>query len=179
MTEADVWRALIATLRSGLDAQGQNALAIKQSFQPRKQGVNSQDTVYLFKVTSRRVGHQGKRFDYNAGNNNFDGTENYWLEATFQLTALVERDIQDADSLTSYDIADLCAAILQTESARKQLLQSDIGILRIGHVRNPYSIDDRAQFDQDCSFDFVLTYNQTIASTVPVADPIEADIQRV
>lgn len=179
MTEADVWRALITTLRTGLDDQGQAGVAIKQAFQPRKQGVNTQNTVYLFKITSRRIGHQGRRFDYNAGNNNFDGTENYWLEATFQLTALIERDIQDSSSLTAYDIADLCAGILQTENARKQLIQSDIGILRIGEVRNPYSIDDRDQFDQDSSFDFVLTYNQTIASTVPVADPIEADIQRV
>lgn len=181
MTEADVWRALIATLRDGLDAQGldDTKMKIKQAFQPRKQGVNSDDTVYLFKITSKRIGHQGKGYEYNAGNGNFDSVENYWLEAYFQLTAQVERDIEDSSSLTAYDIADLCAAILQTSGARAKLLDAGIGILRIGEVRNPYSIDDRDQFDQDSSFDFVLTYNQTIASIVPVADPIEAEIHRV
>lgn len=179
MTEAEVWRSIITTLRAGLDAQGQNAILIKQSFQPRKQGVDSQDTIYLFKITSRRVGHQGKNFLYNQGNDNFDTTENYWLEATFQLNAVIERDITDSNSLTDYDIVDLCGAILQASPARKKLLESGIGILKIGEVRNPYSLDDRDQFDQNSSFDFILTYNQTIASQVPKAEPIEADIQRV
>lgn len=179
MTEADVWRALIGVIRSGLDAQGKAEVAIKQSFQPEKQGANTQDTVYLFKVTSKRVGHQGKRYDYNSSSNNFDGTENYWLEATYQLSALVERNINDSSSTTAYDLVDLCGGILQTYDARKKLLESGIGMGLIGEIRNPYDLDDREQFDQGSSFDLTLTYNQTISSIVPIADPIDADIKRV
>jgi len=179
MIEADIWRALIAVLRAGLDAQGYPGIAIKQTYQPKKQGVNSQDTVYLYKITSRRASHQAKKFVYNLANNNFEGEEGYWLEGLFQLTPQIERDTVDEDSITSYDIADLCAAILQTETAIKQLLESGIGIYRITDVRNPYSIDDYDQFDQESNFDFTLVYRQVIRSIVPVADPIILDIHRV
>lgn len=179
MTEADVWRVIITTLRTGLDANGQSSLAIKQAFQPIKQGADSNDTVYLHKITSRRIGHQGQKNTYNVGNDNFDSVGNYWLEATFQLSGLIARDINNSSSLTSYDIVDLCAAIMQSPSYISDLLSNGIGILRIDQVRNPFNIDDKDQFDQNSSFDFILTYNQTIASTVPIADPIEADIQQV
>ncbi len=179
MIEADVWRALIAMMRTGMDNNDLSGVKIKQSFQPVKQGVEIQDTVYLFKITSKRVGHQGKSYVYNSTNDNFDSTENYWLEATFQLTAKVKRDITDSSSITAYDVADKCAAILQSDFARNKLLESIVGILRIRDIRNPYSLDDTEQFDQDTSFDFILTYNNTISSTVPKADPVEAIIKRV
>ena len=179
MIEADLWRAIIGVLRTGLDVQGLNAIAIKQSFQPRKQGANSQDTIYLFKVTTKRVGSQGRKYEYNENNDEFDGQENYWIEATYQLTPVINRDVSDSSSRTSYDIADLCAAILQSYDARKKLLESGIGILRIGDIRNPFSTNDREQFQQDSNFDFTLTYQQIYSTTVPVADPIEQDMQRV
>ena len=179
MLEHDLWRVIITTLRAGLDAQAYPGVAIKQSFQPIKQGADTQDTVYLYKITSRRVGFQGRSEEYNATNDNFDVTENYWIEGTYQLTALIERNINNSSSITSYDMADLCSGIMQSRSVRQQLLDSGIGILRITDVRNPFSIDDRDQFDQDASFDFILTYNQTIITTIDKATAIDCDIQQI
>lgn len=179
MTEAEVWVALIGTLRQGLDAQSHTGIDIKQAYQPKKQGVNTQDTVYLFKITSRRASHQDIKFKFNVGNDNFDTSESYWLEANFQLNAIIEKDIQNENSLTSYDIVDLCSALLQSAAARQKLLEDDIGILRITDIRNPYSIDDRDQFDQDPSFDFKLTYRQTLNSITGKATSIEEELQRV
>lgn len=179
MTESDVWQVIISTLRAGLDLQGFNNVEIRQSYQPIKTGVSTNPTAYLFKVTSQRVGWQSRKYRYNMGNDYFDCNGDYWIEATYQLTAQVERDINDINSLTSYDIADKCAAVLQTDESLNNFLVNGIGIQAITDVRNPFSLDDRDQFDQDASFDFVLSYNQEIMTTVPKADPIEPDIYRV
>lgn len=178
MIESDIWRAIITTLSEGLAAQGL-PLPVKQSYQPLKQGVDTLDTVYLHKISARRVGSQGRAHEYNSGNDNFDVTENYWVEGTYQLNAEINRDIDNSNSRTAYDVVELCSAILQGETARMRLLGFGVGILRISDIRNPYSVDDSDQFNQDSSFDFVLTYNQTLASTVPKAHPIAADINRV
>lgn len=179
MIEADVWRALIAVLRTGLDAQNLNDVTIHQAYQPIKQGPDSARSIYLHKITSQRVGHQGRKYNYNLGNDNFDEVEKYWLAVTIQLMPLVSQDITDENSITACDVADLCAAILQTRTARKALLDAGISIERIGQILVGFSIDDKDQFDLDPTFDFVLLYEQTLSSTVPKVDTFEADIKRV
>ena len=178
MIEADVWRVLITVLRNGLDGQGLTGITIHQAYQPIKQGPKS-SSVYLHKITSQRVGHQGRKYTYNLGNDNFDELEKYWLAVTFQLMPQVSQDIEDEDSITAYDVADLCAAILQTLTTRKALLDSGISIEKIGEIQVGFSIDDKDQFDLDPSFDFVLLYEQTLSSTVPKIDNIEEDTKRV
>jgi hypothetical protein len=179
VTEADVWRVIINTLRVGLDANGFNAVQILQSFQPRKTGASTQDTVYLYKVTTTRLGWQGRRQVYNDINVNFDVTDNYYIQATYQLTALIERDINDSISLTSYDIADTCAAVFSNKTYVNLLNDSDVRILRVGDIRSPHSIDDRDQFSQDANFDFTLIYNQTLASTESAATSVDPMVEVV
>lgn len=179
MIEADIWRALIVVLRTGLDGQGLTDVTIHQAYQPIKQGPDSARSIYLHKITSSRVGHQGRKHTYNPGNGNFDEVEKYWLAVTFQLMPLVSQDIEDENSITAYDVADLCAAILQTGAARKSLLDAGISIEKIGQIPVGFSIDDKDQFDLDPSFDFVLLYEQTLSSTVPKVDTFEVDIKRV
>jgi len=179
MIEADVWRALIAVLRTGLDNQGFNDVTIHQAYQPIKQGPDTLRSVYLHKITSQRVGHQGKKHDFNSGNDNFDVIEKYWLAVTFQLMSLVSQDITDENSITAYDVTDLCAAILQTEATRKALLNDNISIERIGQILVSFSVDDKDEFDLDPTFDFVLLYEQILTSTVPKIDTFEADIKRI
>lgn len=179
MIESDVWRALISVLDTGLNDQGVTDITIHQAYQPIKQGPDSTRSVYLHKITSQRVGHQGRKYTYNAGNGNFDELEKYWLAVTFQLMPLVSQDIEDENSVTAYDVADLCAAILQTMRARKALLDAGISIERIGQIQVGFSVDDKDQFDLDPSFDFVLLYEQTLSLTVPKIDTFEADIKRV
>jgi len=174
VTEADVWRSLIPVLRSGLDSNGHADVKIRQSFQPRAQGASLDDSIYLFKVAARRYASQGRSAEYSVANDNFDVTDNYWIEATFQLTATIQRDVKDSASLTAYDIAEKCSAILQASAARQSLLDSRIGILRITDIRNPIEINDYDQYEQFPSFDFILTYNQTIASTAPATTTVNS-----
>lgn len=177
MIEADVWKAVISVLRTGLDVRGYTDITIHQAYQPVKQGPSSNKAVYLHKIMSRRVGHQGRKYDFNI--DEFDEFEKYWLAVTFQLRPLVSQDITDQDSITAYDIADLCAAILQTKATRQTLLESEISIEKIEQIPVSFSMNDYDEFDLDPTFDFTLLYEQTLTSKVPKVDTFEVDIKRV
>jgi len=179
MIESDVWRALIVVLRTGLDDQGLTDVEIRQAYQPIKQGPSSSRSVYLHKIISKRIGHQGRKHTYNPGNDNFDVQEKSWRGATIQLMSSVSQDITDENSLTAYDIADTCSMILQSMKAIKELKTYGLSTERIRDINQTFPLDDKDQFDLDPSFDFVLLYEQTLSSTVPKVETFEGDIKRV
>ena len=179
VTESQIWRAIIAALRQGMDANCLQDVAIKQSYQPIKEGANTQDTVYLFKVASKRTGFQSRNYSYNDVDTVYGAEEKYFVTATYQLTANVVRDVSNEFELTAYDVTEKCSAIMQSVPFRKKLLESGIGILRITDVRNPYHLDDYEQFDQDSNFDFVITYENILSRFEQRAFPINLEIDRV
>ena len=179
MIEADVWRALIAVLKTGLDAQSLNDVTIHQAYQPIKQGPTSGRGIYLHKIISKRIGHQGRKYVYNPGNDNFDVQEKSWRGATIQLMSSVSQDITDENSLTAYDIADTCSMILQSMTAIKELKTYGLSTEIIRDINQTFPLDDKDQFDLDPTFDFILLYEQTLSSTVPKVDTFEVDIKRV
>ena len=179
MIEADVWRAIIVVLRTGLDDQGLNDVTIHQNYQPIKQGPDTARSIYLHKIISKRIGHQGRKHVYNSGNSNFDVQEKSWRGVTIQLMSLVSQDIDDEDSLTAYDIADTCSMILQSMSAIKELKTYGLSTEIVRDINQTFPLDDKDQFDLDPTFDFILLYEQTLSSTVPKVDTVEADIKRI
>jgi hypothetical protein len=179
MIESTMWKALIATLEAGLLAESLSDVVVRQAYQPRSQGASVERSAYLHKVTSQRVGVQGRSAVWNPAQLNFTETDKYWLAQTMQLTVQAEQNIADQDSLTAYDIAERCAAILQTRQTRDLLLAAGISIQKITDVRDEYALDDLDQFDINPSFDFILLYEQTLTSTVPGVSAVEADIKRV
>lgn len=179
MISGDVAKVIKSILTDGFFDQGHSDIKVKQNFQPTKQGAPSTPTIFFTRITIPRYGHQGRKQVFNAGNNNFDKVENYWLTPTYQINAQIRQDITDEDSLDAFDLVDLAAAILQTAETRQTFLSSGIGIERITEIRYTQPLNDSDEYEPEPSFDFVLSYNQTIISTVPVADPVELDIQRV
>lgn len=180
MNDNDVWRALIAALRNGLDNQGLNAVLIKQAYQGKTIGANSADTIYLHKIPGRRYGFQNtNKKTFNQGNDNFDVEESWRMESTFQLTPQINVDPADESALTSYDVANICTGILKSEEARKSLRDAGISIYRITEVRSIYAKDDRDEFDQDANFDFVLSYLSSINSTAEKATAVDSIVERV
>ncbi len=179
MISGDVAKVILSILTAGFVDQGHSDIKVKKNYQPTKQGAPVGPTIFFTRIVTPRYGHQGRKQVFNVGNNNFDKTENYWLTPTYQINAQIRQDISDPNSINAFDLVDLAAAILQTEETRQTFLASGIGIIRITEIRELKILDDSDQYEIEPSFDFVLSYNQTIISTVPVADPVELDIQRV
>jgi hypothetical protein len=169
LIDGDIQRAVKAVLDDGFSAFGYPNIIVAQSFQPTKQGVPLDPIVYFTKINAQRYGFQSRKNIYNDQTGFFDHSENYFLEANYQINAVIKQDISDPNSVNAYDIVDLSAAILQTERARQFLLDLGIGILRITSIRTPRYLNSSDNFDIDPSFDFTLVYQNTINYTVDPA----------
>lgn len=165
MIDGDVQKAIKSILDAGFIAQGLT-VTVAQTYNPTTQGVPLVPVVFFTKILAVRFGAQGQKYEYNGGNDSFDKTESYYLKATYQINAVISQNISDPDSLNAYDVVDLAAAILQTAETRDTLRAAGIGIERITDIRTPNYLDDSDLYKIDPSFDFVLSYQNTIASTV-------------
>ena len=153
-------------IQNGLVSDGFNNVIVKQSNQPTQQGINTSPTVYFFKVSSKRYGFLGRYDKWT--NSQMTHTEVQYMEATFQVSALVLQYPTTPNQYTASDLVYEVSSIMQSDNTRDILNNSGIGILRITDLLNPYFLDDRDQFEASPSFDFVLTYENKRQSISPI-----------
>ncbi len=169
MIDADIQKAIKSILDTGLPAAGIANAVIAQSYNPTTQGPPLAPVVLFTKIFSRRYGTQGRKYVYNPGSGDFTKTETWYVADTYQINSLMNQDPVDDSSLNAYDVVGTCAGILQTSETRQTLLAQGIGIRRITDLQTPGSLDDSDRYNMDVSFDFVLTYQNTLASIVAEA----------
>ncbi len=178
MIDGDVERVIKAVLDAGLTAASISAVVL-QSYNPTRQGTPSEATVVFTKITARRFGFQGRKYVYVPGApGTFSKTEPYFLRPTYQISALLDQDPTDLNSLSAYDVIDICAAVLQSTESRATFLAAGIGIDRITDIRTPKSIDDSDRHNVDASFDVTLSYKSELTSVVPEAT-VTGTLERV
>jgi hypothetical protein len=171
MTDNDLIQLFIPIIHNALIADGFSNVSIKQSNQPTMQGINTNPTVYFFKVANKRYGFL-KRYDtWDSINSVMVHTEAQYFETTFQMAALVLQNPKNILIPTASDLINEVASIMQSDQTRAILKQAGVGILRVMDVVNPYFFDDRDNFEASPSFDFVLSYENTRISTSPIITP--------
>lgn len=153
-------------IQNGLVADGFTNVITKQSNQPTQQGINTSPTIYFFKVSGRRYGFLGRYDKWNS--TQMTHTENQYMEATFQIMALVLQNPITPNQYTASDLVYEVSSIMQSDNTRDILNESGIGILRVTDLLNPYFLDDRDQFEASPSFDFTLTYLNSRQSVSPI-----------
>lgn len=179
MNDTQVIIIVIGILRQALDSMGLNDVLILQDYQPTQQGVPEARVVYLHKLNTPRYGHPIKKSVYNSTTGEFDVNESFWRVPSWQVSTRAQQDPEDLTGLTSSDLADTVADILQMSSTRETLLQSEIGIERITQVRILHEVNDKDRFEETPSFDFTLSYKKTYVSTVPAVDIVEANVNGI
>ena len=179
MNDNQVIAALIVALRAGLDLKNLQAVQIKQKYQPRDIGVPVQPTLFIHKIMAERYGFPSRKDVFNSMNNNFDHTEAIWRTPTFQMDGLATQNPADINSLTASDIVEAAADVLQSQAFREALLVDCIGIQRITTIRENYFTNDRERYEQNPSFDFVLTYRPEWKSTVPEVSDYTLNVRNV
>lgn len=179
MNDNDVFQIIRAILLQGMIDMGQPGVQVKQAFQPDQTGVPSPPVILLHKIGVQRYGWPKRRAVFNDTTDVFDQTEIFWRAPTFQVAALAIQDPGDLTQLTASDLVEAAADILQLDATLTTLRASQIGIDRITQVRVPYFIDDRDRHEQSPSFDFTLTYQHEITSTVPVVTEQQLNIHRI
>ena len=179
MTDNDLIRLFLPIINAGLAADGFTGVVAKQANQPTQQGINTGPTVYFYKLGDHRYGFLGRFDEWDTLNSIMVHTETQYYESTFQVSALALQNVHNPNGYTASDLVNEVASILQSDYARDRLMLSNVGILRVQDIVNPYFLDDRDQFEASPSFDFVLTYKQTRVSTDPVLESVELNINRI
>lgn len=181
MTDNQLLTLLVAGFSAELATRAPYPVAVKQSFGSRQQGAKSGPVLYLFKVGDKRVGSLQRKDTLNKTTNpwTFDHLESQWYETTFQAMALVPQDPAQPNSLTTSDIVNVGADIIQSDSMMARLRAQRVGVLRVSEVRNPYFVDDAERNEAEPSFDFVLTHKRETINGVPVVVTVEYNFARV
>lgn len=169
MNDNQIIALIISVMRTGIDQLGLNSVLIKQQYQPRQGGIETQDTLYLTKIMAPRYGFPSRKDAYNQDTDNFTHTETIWRTPTYQVNGYALQNPKTINQLTASDITEMAADVMQTSATRLSLLEQGVGIIRITDVRENYFVNERNRYQQSPSFDFVLSYQKTITTTV---DPV-------
>lgn len=184
MTDNQLTALLIATLTTGLTAQGRPA-AVLQSFQPTQQGTDPRPAVYLHHLGSKAYGFRGRRtVPGNPTPGMVNHAENQYWERTFQVNALAPDGeptaTPDLTAPTAFDYVASANAVLQSDAGRRALLAGGVGILRITDVREPYFKNDKDRYENSPSFDFTVKFQLTQETQEPaITPPVKPGIHRV
>lgn len=100
-------------------------------------------------------------------------------ETTFQFSTLAAQRPADQNALTAADIANYASAVLQSSAMITALEAQGVGILRITDIRTTYFTDDYQRFEQNPSFDALVTHKQVLQTTVPVITSEEFQVLTV
>ena len=173
-TDNQLIQLFLPIIKAGLLADGFNNVTVKQSNQPTMQGINTNPTVYFFKLNNKRYGYLGRDDVWNGSQ--IVHTETQYIESTWQMQALVLQNPATPNQYTASDLVNEVASIMQSDSTRTILNNNGIGILRVGDLINPYFVDDHDNFEASPSFDFVLIYQNTRTSINPIITTFTTDI---
>ena len=154
-------------INAGLQNDAFFNVVVKQANQPTMQGINTNPTVYFFKVGSKRYGFLGRNDAWNTVSSQMVHTESQYFESTWQMQALYLQDPSTPNQFTASDLIQEISDILQSDYARQTLNNAGVGILRITDIVNPYFTDDRDNFEAIPSFDITFTYQNFRTSIDP------------
>jgi hypothetical protein len=177
-TDSAIIQLFLPLIKAGLVSYGYGTIPVVQSNQPTMEGINTEATIYFYKVGNQLFGFPGVRDEWNGIAMQQTQTQQYL--ATFKVFALVLQSPLTPNQYTASDLVNAVAFIMQSQKVVTALNESGVSVLKISQVDNPYFTDDRDQYEATPSFDFILSYTNSIITTQPVLElPIYLDIEPV
>lgn len=167
-TDNDIIQIFLPIINNALVERGFENVIVQQAYQPKQQGIPTQNTVYFFKVSGRNYGYPGRFNRWDSVEAESVHTESQYQESTWQVMALVMSDVEDVDSYGAADLLLEVSSIMQSDTTLSILNDNGIGVLKINNIINPFFVDDRDNFEASPSFDFVLTYENSRDSVTPI-----------
>lgn len=178
MNDNALIQLFLPIITAQLLVDGFTNVIVQQYDQPTQQGITRLPTVFFQKVYNHRYGWGHAYNKWNTVTHQEDLHEDQWHETHFQFFTMVVPNLLQPISYTAADLANEVASILQSQATRVTLMASNVGILRISEITNPYFQDDRDQFEATPTFDFILTSLETRVSIVPTVTEFVVDIVR-
>lgn len=178
-TENQIWKFLIKEFSEVLTENDYSDWVVIKNYQPSIQGLRDK-TIYLHKVSKRRVGTQGNMNQMN-NHGDWQNIDHWYEEILFQVGAYkrinVETDTED--TITSEDV--LSTLLAYVNSARKVEKWKTAGyeVIKATNMRLlDYETDSGIQ-EKMPQFDFLLVLEQSNLKKTGKFDTIELTTKRV
>jgi hypothetical protein len=183
-TDNTLFSLIADTLDAGSALAGWNYVTVARD-QPSPQGAVTAPTIYLERQFDDRYGWPAVQSQYNPPNPNtppnpqgtYTKTEVQWIEAHFQVSAMVIQDPSNLALPTALDVVRYLAQYMNARPIVKSLSrQSGVNVLKAGTVRNPWDKDDRDIFEATPSFDLIVQYQAELVFTVPATNVVQGKV---
>lgn len=165
MKDNPLIQLLISTIQDGLNARSIVA-SVQQSYQPTQQGAPSTPTVTIVKITDKRYGWTKRVATFDINSDLTTHTETQVIETGFQVNAYAIQDPANTTQLTASDYLKSVAMILQNSAVIASLFAQTVGILRIDAIRNVKWTDDRVRYEDNPSFDFMVSHEDVDTTVI-------------
>ena len=166
----DVIRSLIAALIEGLTESGIENPIVQQTAQIRQQGVPLQDAFFIDRVSAKRYGFTGRKQEYRSESDDFLATESRIIERVYQISTLAIEDVNNTEANTAFDLAEIAAAVIESQPFRDKIYIDGLQVYRITDIRTPYIVNDMDNHQLSPSFDFTITYCNELTHTINPAE---------
>lgn len=150
--------------------------SVVQNYQPAQGGAPNGPSVLIHKMPDHRYGFPSNTSRWDSETSRMIKTTEQVIETTFQLSTLL---IQPADfslGLSSNDLAEFVANILQSDSTAKTLLENDVQILRITDLGNRFFTDEKERQESAPYFDFTVIHKRTTIKTSEIIQGVDIAI---
>lgn len=159
--------------------RGLDGYKLKRNYQPRQQGRPNDPTVYMLKTLDNRYGFRtaSKKWDITAGA--IVRTEKQIVQSTFTFACTVNIDPDDTAQLSHSDILKKVASLIASPDFIAYLLAGGAQVMRILDIKNvPYE-NDKGQFEDNPTFDVIITHTDTFIDGVPLVTKVSGSITRI
>ncbi len=176
--ENATWKFLISEFKKVLKEYGYEDWDIIRNYQPSIQGLKDK-TIYLHKITKRRIGTQGNtNILTNTGWNNVD----HWYEETlYQVAAYKTIDVENdnENTITSEDVLSILLAYINSARKVQDWKNAGYEVIKATNMRLlDYETDSGLQ-EKMPQFDFLLVQEQSNLKKTGTINTIEVITKRV
>ena len=173
MRDNELLQVLVPLIRTNFALFGIPAdTTVRQSQLPTTRGVPTGPSIFIQKIGDHKYGWPRRTHVWDDVAGEMTYTEAHKLETTFQISALSQQDPANINDVTSSDLVNSVARMLQHDVTQVALRAANVGIYRITEIRTTYFINDSDQYADNPSFDFTIIHDNIITSTQPFTEVI-------
>ncbi|ELX8378371.1 hypothetical protein AB7Y49_06850 [Providencia vermicola] len=147
-------------------------IPVKAGFPSIKQD-REDNMVVFFPINEHGHGWQSRT--YHVQGNKAGHQEHQLSEKTYQVQVFVNQ----IEHYTSTDIAAIVRMIVNSLPFATTLRKQGIGVQRATSVRQPYSVNEHGDYEQNPSFDFNVTFKRSLFPDTAAISALYPDIHRI
>lgn len=166
------------TLLDCLTHAGINDLPVIPGNQPSVAQGRVARGAYFWAISDTARGWQGRATVTNPSTLELETVEAQFVQTQFQVNVFSPDDPNNTTALTAKDLCNIVRMLVQSLRFVQNMTSNGVGVQMPSPVRAPYFVNDLDQYEQNPSFDFVVSHKRLTTQQTHHAG-IGVDIHRV